>query len=383
MKKIGVLTFYYNVKNYGALLQAYALVRTINNQGYRCEQICIEKTVINKRRKRHFKIKNIPQYITVIFQMLKRKWFVYKYTKRNVAMQKFEKSIPHSEIVYNSNNLNVSLKDYSSYITGSDQVWNMNWYRKEYFLDFVPEDIYKFSYAASMPNVNINDEQKEIVKKHLKSFNAISVREKETADFLKKLTGKDVVQTLDPTLLLDKSQWDDICADRIIEGDYIFCYFLGESKEMRKEAKRFAKKVGYKIVNLPHLVKLCSADMFFANINLYDISPEQFISLIKYAKYVITDSFHATVFSTLYKTDFFVFDRTDIGVMNSRVTTLLSLTENEERFCYGDKMNVDYMLEIINNPVNETTEQFLNMKNSSIEYLKHNLSKSGVKVDEN
>ena len=383
MKKIGVLTFYYNVKNYGALLQAYALTRLINELGYLCEQVC-RKDVKTVRRRR-FKTKNIPVYIETLKKLIfKKNIFNSKIVKiRNAAVKNFQYSIPHSQKVYDSSNIEKCLQCYDIFIAGSDQVWNMNWYRKEYFLDFVPEDIYKFSYAASMPNVNINDEQKEIVKEHLKSFNAISVREKETADFLKKLTGKDVVQTLDPTLLLDKSQWDDICADRIIEGDYIFCYFLGESKEMRKEAKRFAKRVGYKIVNLPHLVKLCSADMFFANINLYDISPEQFISLIKYAKYVITDSFHATVFSTLYKTDFFVFDRTDIGVMNSRVTTLLSLTENEERFCYGDKMNVDYMLEIINNPVNETTEQFLNMKNSSIEYLKHNLSKSGVKVDEN
>ncbi len=384
MKKIGILTFYYNVKNYGALLQAYALVRAINSQGYSCEQVCV--MIANnseKRRKRHLKIKNTPKYIKALFQILREKWFVYKTEKRNTAMQKFQNSIPHSKLIYNSNNLNESLKYYSSFITGSDQVWNLDRYRKEYFLGFVPENIYKFSYAASMPNVNITDEKKEIVKKHLESFDAISVREEETVEFLKNLTGKDVVQTLDPTLLLDKSQWDDISSDRMIDGDYVFCYFLGESKKMRKEAKRFAKRVGCKIVTLPHLLKLRSEDMFFTHVNLYDVSPEQFISLIKYAKYVITDSFHATVFSTLYKTKFFVFDRTDAGVMNSRITTLLSLTENEERFCCGDRMNVDYMLKIINKPVNKNTEQFLKMKKSSIEFLSHNLLKAGVKADEN
>lgn len=384
MKKIGILTFYYNVKNYGALLQAYALVSAIHNQGYNCEQVCVKITSNSEKcRKRHFKIKNIPKYIKALFPMIREKWFVYKTENRNAAMRKFQHSIPHSEIVYNSNNLNESLKFYSSFITGSDQVWNLDRYRKEYFLGFVPENIYKFSYAASMPNVNITDEKKEIVKEHLESFDAISVREEETAEFLRNLTGKDVVQALDPTLLLDKSQWDDVCSDRMIDENYVFCYFLGESKKMRKEAKRFAKRVGCKIVTLPHLLKLRSEDMFFAHVNLYDVSPEQFISLIKYAKYVITDSFHATVFSTLYKTKFFVFDRTDAGVMSSRITSLLSLTENEERFCFGNRMNVDYMLKIKNKPVNETTEQFLKMKNRSIEFLKHNLLNVGVKTGEN
>lgn len=375
MRKVGILTLYYNNRNYGGLLQAYALTRTINEIGFPCEQICRKFGNVGGSGKRRIKIRNIIKYTRTLVNLLKNRFYAKITRKRDAAMYRFRDIIPHSKTVYRSCEMEACLKDYDVFITGSDQVWNMDWYRKEYFLDFVPENITKLSYAASMPNVYITDEQKEIVKQHLESFDAISVREEETTKFLRKLTGKDVVQVLDPTLLLDKLQWDDICSNRIIEGDYIFCYFLGTEKAGRKQAKRFAKKLNYKIVTLPHLVEFCKNDLFFADVNLYDISPKQFISLIKHAKYVITDSFHAAVFSTIYKTKYFVFDRTDIGKMSGRITTLLSLTGNEFRFCHGNKADFEYMLENKDKPVTDTTEGFIKMKNDSIEFLKNILKK--------
>ncbi len=371
LKNIGILTLYYNNRNYGAQLQSYALVSCINKMGYNCEQICLANKLILKSKKRHFKIKHIHIYIKNVFRSfaIKNRWHKKNIEKRNAVLCKFQNNTPHSKKVYTSDNIKECLNNYDAFITGSDQVWNMKWYRKEYFLDFVPDNIPKFSYSASMPDVNVNDEQKESIKKYLKSFDKISVREQVTADFLAKLTGRDVECVLDPTLLLEKEQWNEVCAERLIDKEYVFCYFLGNDKEIRKLAKKFAKKSNCTLVSLPHLVSFCPQDIFFADVNLYDVSPKEFISLIKHAKYVFTDSFHATVFSNLYKTEYFVFNRTDEGEMSSRMLTLLTMTKNEFRFCDGNKKNIKYLYEIKDHRVEYMTDEFKKKKNDSIKFL--------------
>ena len=110
------------------------------------------------------------------------------------------------------------------------------------------------------------------------------------------------------------------------------CYFLSTNRAVKKYISEFAKKKRMKIVILPHVGGINISDCFFGDMRLYDISPSQFVSLIKYADYVLTDSFHASVFSCIYKKKFVVFSRRGGERMNSRLHSLLKLYSSNDRF---------------------------------------------------
>ena len=134
--------------------------------------------------------------------------------------------------------------------------------------------------------------------------------------------------------MLDKYEWDNICYKKIIEEPYIFCYFLGDDEKQRKIVTDYAKVKNLRIVTLPNMDgRKRKCDNLFGNFKLYSISPDQFISLIKYSEMVFTDSFHASAFSIIYDKDFFVFPRKNANSMSNRIISLLQLFKIEERFC--------------------------------------------------
>lgn len=372
MKRTCIITHYYNSKNYGGILQSYAMIKVLSKWNCKPEQLCFDLAEPLKEVKAQKlpPAKRIKNYIA----SLAKKYINKKRHVRSEAFKKFELKIPHSKRVYHSGNICECADDYEAFITGSDQVWNMEWYYKEYFLSFVPDGKRKIAYAASMPNINLTVEQKKLVCEHLKRFDGISVREKETAPFLEEITGKKVEWVLDPTLLLTRKEWDEICDRRVVKEKYIFCYFLGIEKSYRKTAEEFAKKAGYSIVTLPHLTKIDKNDLTFGDKKLYDISPEQFISLIKYAEYVLTDSFHAAVFSNIYQTKYFVFERNDAGEMSSRIKNLLDLTGETFRFCANQMQNSSYMLSQKDISVSQLSDKIATMRKKSIEFLRENLA---------
>lgn len=373
-KKVGIVSLYHNNRNYGGQLQAYALTRYISELGYDAEQICWQAEFKRPPQKKR-ELKKIFHYIYVFcwLQVKKvyKKLLNNKLESRKRAFERFQEEINHSEKCYTGKDFLEDCKNYDAIIIGSDQVWNTNWYGTQYFLDFVPNDVCKFSYAASMPDVNISDEMKNTVKSALEGFSSISVREKKTADFLTELTGKKVRHVIDPTLLLDPEQWDDIASKKIVSEKYIFCYFLGRNKHYRKYARLLAKKTGLKIVSLPHLCGVAREDLNFADINLYDVVPGEFVSLIKNAEYVLTDSFHATVFSNLYKVKYFVFDRQGID-MSERIVTLLDIFNSRKRFLKTEQ-GMDDMLNMIGLEANTDFTKFHTVKKISENYIKESI----------
>lgn len=376
MKKIGIVTLYYKNHNYGGLLQAYALSTYLNDCGYKSEQLSWDfnhgfdpygfQTIKNKSLKSKIKL----SIYNVLYLFNKR-----NKQKRAKAFEEFESIVPHSKTVYTEDNISESVKDYDAFIVGSDQVWNMDWYHPEHFLDFVPEEIPKISYASSMPNTNLTEEQREIVKNSLSRFQGISVREQDCAKTLSSKTGQNIEWTLDPTLLLDRSQWERIAKPYDIKGKYIFCFFIGANSNMREIAKEFSKKTKLPIVSFPHLSYTNISDFTFGDVRIFDAGPDSFISIIKNAEYVITDSFHATVFSNIFKTKYFVFSRKGSGKMDSRVTSLLDMFNSSERFCHSENLNVDYMMNIKDKEVEGINDKFTQMQEKSKEFLKNNLGK--------
>ena len=368
--KVGIISLYYKNHNYGGLLQAYALTSYLNKHGIDAEQMSwdfLDGLKKGKKRTHHYRSIGIIVKRCIIFLI---EWANKRnQNKRIAAFERFEKIIPHSSKIYTRDNIDDSIEKYDCFITGSDQVWNMSQYNPEQFLNFVPSHKNKVSYAASMPDIKLTDEQKRIVCSNLEKFDAISVREKITAEKLNEWTGKEVVWVLDPTLLLDASEWDKVAKPYEIKDDYIFCYFLGGRSDIRNIAKAFAKEMGLKIATFPHLGCYNISDLKFGDYRIYDATPNEFLFLVKNAKYVLTDSFHASVFSYIFKIKFFVFSRTGQGNTDSRIVSLLEIFDEDERFCTGNKFNVTYMLSLKNKAVRRECTKYVLTKNRSERFL--------------
>ena len=385
-KKIGIITFYYKNDNYGANLQAYALTKYLNVNGYVAEQICFDNSScqctesLKERIVRILTKENIVNKINKkAYEIIKNK--IYASKKERFLKQRQERAkktehfanvmIPHSKEVYSASTIYKVNDIYDCFITGSDQVWNINMSKPAYFLDFVKGGKEKISYAASMAVDSISEEQKIQIKKWLQDYTAISVREKKSIDILAGLTGVIPEIVVDPTLLLTREEWDKCAASQLVNEDYMFCYFLGNNKKSRELALDYAKKYNLKIVSIPmyndgyHFY-----DEDFGDLSLNDVSPEEFISLIKYAKYVFTDSFHCCVFSLIYRKQFFVFNRDEKKSMSSRIDSLMGLFECKKRYVNDISMqNLEYITGLGTLEYKGTYKKVSNLIQKSKEYI--------------
>lgn len=205
-----------------------------------------------------------------------------------------------SPVIYDINDA----EKYDYYITGSDQVWNTSAYyvKGPYFLDFAPDGAKRISYAASIglpvssPALN-----KKLFEEYIPKFDHISLREKTHIPFISQFTDKEVCSVLDPTLLLKSDDYDELCKDASYpEGDYLFLYLLEHDNSTpllinyaNMISRKFNLKVVYSLPDIPERSFKNKAESFFT------YGPKEFVSAIKHAKIVVTNSFHGTVFSTL------------------------------------------------------------------------------------
>ena len=384
MKKIGIITLYYKSKNYGGNLQAYALCRFLTKYGYDAEQISFQRILISPKSNKLKSLfsKNVFRICFRKISSIVRGFYINRENKKHSIYERREKAfirfnqelIPHSETVYNSKTISECVDNYDAFITGSDQVWNFWGETHIYLLDFVPSSKVKLSYAASIARDALTEDQKALFRETLKDYKAISVREQGAKNLLTDLAPMTPQVVLDPTLLLSREDWDTVCADPVVEGDYIFCYFLGDNKNERKCAREFAKAHGLKIVALPHTAGIWLMDRKFGDMQLYDTSPEEFISLIKHAKYIFTDSFHAVVFSNIFGKQYFVFNRTKNGDMSSRIFNITKMFFQEDRFCFGkERENLGYISSLSDIDYARDNKAFEDCKNESIQFLLGNL----------
>lgn len=369
--KVGILTLFYKSINYGGVLQAYALCKYLNSHGYTARQILYAHEV-KRIRESSYSSKELLLKIT---KRLERK--IYRKKNKGIrtrienCFSEFCKRVPHTEAVYTRANVSHIVQDFDAFITGSDQVWNPIWYDPTYFLDFVKDDIPKISYASSIGVSGLDDEQKKVFKKHLPSFQALSVREKSAASALTPLVERKLDVSVDPTLLLSVDDWDEIATERKINERYVFLYALGDDIKIRKLAAEFAKYKGMKFVMIPDLLGAYRRkDRRIQAHKILDATPEDFISLIKHAEYIFTDSFHACVFSLLYKRDFFAFPRLGGIEMNSRIQDLTDMFGCRERFFEGkEHMNLQYLLSMHTIDYSKPFELFDHEKQKSFDYL--------------
>lgn len=287
--KIDVITLH-AVKNYGSVLQAFATKKLFEAYGHEVNIINYVKEESKEENLLHFWAGNNPIKKLVMLPTIK-KW-------KKVFGGFCEKELRVSKERYTTAD---DFKKYplkaDLYCTGSDQVWNSKWNNgilPELYLSFVPETEYKFAFAASFGQDHLADEEIAFTKSFIDQYRFISVRE----DSAKQIIEKQYEYTpcthlIDPTLSLEQSVWRQYALKSNEDENYILIYNLNRSSEFDNYAKELSKRTGLK------LKRLCMRYDQVLRCGKSVIIPDvfEFISLIDNAKYVLTDSFHATAFS--------------------------------------------------------------------------------------
>ena len=343
-KDIGIITEFYNSMNYGATLQAYALRKVISGKGYSCEQIRynVDKRIrqpINRKLIQLIKktIRNAKSLLNgQVFSDFKIRKSL---RRRNKAFREFDlEKVPHSEKIYNAGNIAKATKYSKGFIAGSDQIWNPVVINYGYSLSFVHHPVLKESYAASLSVEALSSKNIKKYQQFLNDFSYISVREKQAQKLFNSI-GISSTLVLDPTLLLTQSEWEQ-CISGVerfgIRKPFLFCYFIENGIDAREIACQYAKKHNLAIVTIPYMKsKYRKIDESFGDYQLYDVSPSEFLGLIKKADYIFTDSFHGSIFSWVFKKQFVTFQRGydgGLGLMSSRIISLFEILNCKERF---------------------------------------------------
>ena len=369
MKKNIALMTWYKYYNYGTALQAATLYKVIKqlgynvdvinytpkkNRNYSCDKVyrSILKTVLNKL-KETLNPSTIPQVRKHLYES-----FLANYITETEPCRSFSE-------LHDLNNI------YDAFVCGSDQIWSPLCYDDKYFLSFVDEPQKMIAYAPSMGSNRVDNEQlKENISKNLERFSNLSVRETDGKDFIKKLTGQVAKVVLDPTLLLSKDNWDCFISTentkKISDKKYIICYFLGKSQKYNRYVSKLSKKTG-----IPYYVIPVRKNQYSEKHKIpFDIGPEEFVSLIKNASYVCTDSFHGMAFSIIYNVPFTVFKRfadNDSENQNSRIVNLLDVLELKDRLI---PLTRKYTFDEFEKCYFEQTNCILeNLRKESIKYL--------------
>ena len=355
MKKVAVVVCP-NIRNFGSVLQSYATQKAVTKLGYDNEYIKYTKT--KKTAYKYLIQLLIPSIMAERFSVLKRKLFQRKnkelISRRNKAFDEFvDKYMTASPKYTGYDELRRNAKKYSIAVLGSDQVWNpINSGSDFYTLNWLGRKTKRIAYAPSFGVSDVPLLLTGFYKNFLAKFDHLSVREIRGSKIVKKLTGRKAPVVCDPTLLFEADEWDDILPEKpVAEGKYIFCYFLGNRNEPRKCVLELAKKTGLPIVMMPFFGEISEYDNKLGAVIIDNPDPSHFVSAVRNAEYVCTDSYHGTVFSIIYRKKVMVFRRHSADSNKntfSRLESLLSIAGMKDRVVndvWEDRFlteNIDY-----------------------------------------
>lgn len=362
-KKIGcVIAYSPGHNNYGTSLQGYAMLKKIRDLGYEIEVIRYEKRlticqkfnfVINALRAGEGK--TIYKRFFLRSVLRKHPYYATGIRQRTEAVDQYKerKLIPFFRKYVGYEALHKGSKNYMAVVVGSDQVWTpMSLPNKFFNLLFVDDSVPKIAYASSFGVSEIPAFQHKATRAYLDRFSAIGVREVRGKEIVESLSQQKAQVVADPTILLSREEWEVEITDSKIDVSepYIFCYFLGTNQEARKAANKLKEMTGLKIVTIRHMDEYVPEDEAFGDEAPYAVDPNDFVRYISCAAYVCTDSFHCTVFSTIFHRQFMTFYRFATGSKtgrNSRIDSLFNLLRiNKEHIYQGNDILLSIQSEI-------------------------------------
>lgn len=316
---IGILT-YHRAISYGAALQAIAtrcFLESLGNEVYFVDYF----PEYHRAKYKLFSLGKLKS-INILKSFLYLYDSVFGYSVRKRRLLAFSPFIdeyiePFCKTVDQS-------FDYDLVIYGSDQIWRKqpglgNKFNPIYFGEGICSNAKKVSFAASMGIINLNAEDKLFLKQSLQNFNKVGVREQSLVDILESI-GVSATHNIDPTFLLNRNQWDSLLKTRrIVDGDYVLYYKVAHGFD-ETHLERFCEQ------NRLRLIKVYSFE--YRNKSDYNPNPPDFVSLVKYASFVFTTSFHGLAFSLIYRKQFLVSCKAN----SERLTSLLKSINLQNRF---------------------------------------------------
>lgn len=300
--KIATITYSW-AQNWGAVLQAYALVEYLNSMGHDAKLIDYREF----DNKLISTVKSIPDGIVDLLTISASKRRILRYNEFR------EKALKLTEKCNNTAELKKLNKDFDAFVTGSDQVWNVGLgVCKDFYLEFADSEKKRISYAPSFGVTSIPEEHKKDTIEGINNIQALSVREESGKKIIADLTGREATVVLDPVFLLTKEQWRKVSKSAGQKEKYIFVYPTQITSKLKSAVKELKKKTGLKVVS-PFYIPGCKV--------VKDIGPREFIDYIANAEYVVASSFHATAFSLIFNKKLIVITHNMTG---SRTTDLLT-----------------------------------------------------------
>ena len=365
---VGLVTFHY-AHNYGAVLQAYAIKKTVEKIGAECRVVDYRNSAI---------VEHYPENISNIYgkrelflpwnwrHTVRKMWYSKKRKNAwNIQWKSFEKFIKNvilEEKEYTTQDF------YDVLVCGSDQIWGgkkgpTTYLDDNYFLKF-NKTAKKIAYAPSSKEGRILKEERDYFKTALRDFTVVTAREKDFAQDISRVIGSYVETVIDPVFLLKQEDYLKLLKNEknFPESDqgYVLAYFLDEDDRVREVAAEVACILGKRVLELHYYLQ---TDYPISN-QVADAGPEDFISLVKNAEYIVTNSFHGVAFSVIFKKMFWaVYDK------DSRKDNLLSLLQLQNRHicdkgAVRDNSAIDY----------ENTFYIIECeRNKSIELLKREI----------
>lgn len=355
MQKIGILTFH-QVANYGAVLQCFALKKTIEDLGmqcdvinYKCKQLEKNESIIKWNK--HFAISLMKFLSQGVGTKNKRR-----------AFDRFLKIRCNIEIAHE---VDGSQLYYHTYITGSDQVWNLKLTNNDftYFLENI-HDAKKIAYAASFGENAIIKEYEERILKDIQCFDYVSVREIQAKEYLQQ---KEIYSELvcDPVFLLSQSEWVKLLDNSKLESEkFLLLYCIEKDEKTFEFARKIASAQNLKVIYI-------NQNFFFKEKGFTykrGIGPEEFLWYLYNAEIVVTNSFHGTSFSIIFHKSFI----TDIwwrGKENQRIKSLLHCAGLSHRTIDTMEKNLNVFEDLID--YKEVDEKITLLRKKSLDFLWH------------
>lgn len=361
---------YGNFTNYGSALQTYALHRVINTLSpleYEsvvldyCPEALYDKDPLDPMKNMWDQdavaLKNCEMTLPAIrINYEKFQKFFDKYLKKSK-----EKYSPfHFEDKMES-------EHFDGFVCGSDTVFcidESNGFDDAFFANYQCMKKHSIAYAASFGDTKIKENEYSLLDERLQNFTAIGLRENRMLSYVKEHVQVPVMKTIDPTLLLEPGDYDAITEDRLESAKYLLLYTRRYNPEMESYAETIAKKNNWKIVE----ISLRAGNASKGHRMYYEAGVEEFLSLVKHAEYVVTNSFHGLMFSVQFKKQFAVFSR-ETG--DSKIAEALELFGLEESLLTHNTEKVisvkDY--DKVHSNIADAREQSLDFLKKALESL--------------
>ena len=363
MKKIAAFITVHVGTNFGSVLQSIATAKVIDSIGLIPLLVNYIPDRVTYRRFFKKMFRGIVPFVKSIV-------FLPNFIRNNHIYSSYlAKYCPMSEPIYDGDDFASKCPNADFYITGSDQVWNSKHnegFNDRYFYAQLPQEAIRISYASSIGETSLDKEHYAKIKKLLSNYRAISVREDSARQLIEDM-GLKAVHLLDPTFMLNKDEWQSYMSPRKISDDYILVYTPYNTLDKQaifEAAYAIAKEKNLKVVTFSwdwRGDKMADQTIRYAN-------PGDFLSLMHYATYVITNSFHGTAFSINLNKQFSVFMP---SAFSTRISSIIELCGLQSRMVLA-KFSIEQSKEIIDyTTVNKVLDA---EREKSIEFLKQALS---------